>query len=227
MDEPAQQQEAPREPQADAMTATGEDPIDAGEESVPEAPRLATALERLEATVQTGFAGVLRAFEDKLAYDEAKERQINRLHEELQEYKSDLIAKTKQPLIQGLVRLHDDLGRVVESLRKRPAEELTPERFFRSFAGFEDDVELLLAQHGVEPYEMSGEAFEPNRQTALRTEPTEDPTRAGTIAARLRPGFEQGDTILQKERVAVYVASRAATRPAAGSEHAHSAPNPG
>ncbi len=211
MDEPAQQQEAPREPQADdPTTATIEDPIDAAEESVPEAPKPAAALERLEATVKTGFADVLRAFEDKLAYDEAKERQITRLHEELQGYKSDLIAKTKQPLIQGLVRLHDDLGRVVESLRKRPAEELTPDRFFRSLRGFEDDVELLLAQHGVEPYEMSGEAFEPQRQTALRTQPTEDPARAGTIAARLRPGFEQGDTVLQKERVAVYVASRAA-----------------
>lgn len=173
------------------------------------------ALECLETAVSRGFAEVLQAFRDKIAYDEAKERQITRLHGELQEHRRDLVAKTKRPLIQGLVRLHDDLGKVVAALHRRPQEELTPERFFRAFEGFEDDLELLLAQHGVERFTMPGEAFDPCRQTALRTEIPDEPDLAGIVAARLRPGFAEGETVLQKERVAVYAAPRGSSRPPA------------
>ncbi len=170
------------------------------------APDPFTGLEILEATIADGFADLLRVFEDKLAYDRAKERQIDRLHGELQEHKRDLVAKIKRPLIQGLVRLHDDLGRVVAALGRRPEEELTPKRFFNAFAGFADDIELLLGQHGIEAFSAPGEDFDPRRQTALRTETTDDPDLAGTVAERLRPGFAEGQALLQKERVAVYAA---------------------
>jgi molecular chaperone GrpE (heat shock protein) len=105
------------------------------------------------------------------------------------------------------VRLHDDLGKTLTALARLPAEESTPQRFLSTLEGFGDDVELLLGQHGVERFEHPGDTFEPRRQTALRTEATDDPVLVGTVAVRLRPGFAQGETLLQKERVAVYVAS--------------------
>jgi molecular chaperone GrpE (heat shock protein) len=164
-----------------------------------------TALDRIEATVAVGFTELLQEFRDKLALDQFKEDQIARLHEELQAYKADFIQKTAREILQGLIRLHDDLGKTAVSLRQKPVEELTPERFFQQFAGFQDDIELLLGQHGVERVEAEGEAFDPRRQTALRTVATEDLNRVGRVAERLRPGFEQGQVLLQKERVAVYV----------------------
>ncbi len=173
-------------------------------------PDLAASLEPIQATMAQGFADLLRAFEDKLAYDRSKERQIDRLHAELQEHKRDLVAKIKRPLIQGLVRLHDDLGKVVTALGRRPVEQLTPERFFGAFGGFADDIELLLGQHGIEAYSAPGEDFDPRLQTALRTEATDDADLVGTIAERLRSGFSEGETLLQKERVAVYAATRSA-----------------
>lgn len=163
--------------------------------------------ERLETAMVAGFADLLREFRDKLALDRFKEEQITRLHDELQAYRNDLVHRSARQILQGLIRLHDDLGKVVGSLRQKPDEELTPERFFQQLDGFRDDLELLLGQHGVERFEVSAEQFDPRRQTALRTIPTGDSALVGRIAARLRPGFEQGETLLQKERVTVYAAA--------------------
>ncbi|HSK80487.1 MAG TPA: nucleotide exchange factor GrpE [Thermoanaerobaculia bacterium] len=177
------------------------EPEDAGRERSP-----AEALARLEAAVAGGFADLLREVREKAALDRFREEQVDRLHAELQTYKNDLVSKQARLLIQGIVRLHDDVGRSVAALRQKPAEELTPEVLFRQLADFQDDVELLLGQHGVERFEAAGEELDPRRQTVARTVPTDDPGRAGRIAERVRPGFEQGETILQKERVAVWVA---------------------
>lgn len=168
---------------------------------------LAGALNQLQETVTGGFAELLQQFREKLTYDRFKEEQIARLHEELQAYKSDLVSKPARQLVQGLIRLHDDLGKVATALRQKPAAELTPERFFQQFADFQDDLELLLGQNGVERFQAPGDGFDPRRQTAIRMLPSDDPARFGQIAERLRPGFEQGESLLQKERVAVYVAS--------------------
>ncbi len=202
-------------PEEDREHETSEAQPAAPEPAQLPASDLGASLEPLQATMTRGFADLLRAFEDKIAYDHSKERQIDRLHAELQEHKRDLVAKIKRPLIQGLVRLHDDLGKVVAALGRRPAEELTPERFFNAFDGFADDVELLLGQHGIEAYSAPGEEFDPRRQTALRTESTDDSDLVGTIAARLRPGFSEGETLLQKERVAVYASARPTLPPVA------------
>jgi molecular chaperone GrpE (heat shock protein) len=92
----------------------------------------------------------------------------------------------------------------VAALHDRPAEEQTPWRFFGAFEGLHDDLELLLEQHGVERFEAAEPAFDPSRQTALRTLETEVVDQVGRIAQRVRPGFSLGPTLLQREGVAVY-----------------------
>lgn len=168
---------------------------------------LSSAIERLETAVAAGISEVLGEFRDKLALDRFREDQVTRLHEELQAYRNDLISRGSRQILQGVIRLHDDLGKVTVSLRQKPAEELTPERLFQQLEGFQGDVELLLGQHGVERFDVDGEEFDPRRQTALRTITTDDPAQVGRVAEHLRPGFLQGETLLQKERVAVYAAA--------------------
>lgn len=185
------------------------------EREVPDSPALpdnsdgtlGSTVERLETLIATSVSSILGEFRDKLALDRFKEDQITRLHEEVQAFRNDLVLRTVRQVLQGLIRLHDDMGKVLAALRERPAEELTPERLFRQIEGFQDDVELLLGQHGVERFEAAVEEFDPRRQTAMRTVPAGDPAQVGRIAERLRPGFEQGETLLQKERVAVFAAT--------------------
>ncbi len=165
------------------------------------------ALMRLETAVAAGFAGILQEIREKATVDRFREEQIDRLHAELQAYKNDLVSKQARLLIQGIVRLHDDLGKALAALRQKPPAELPPETLFRQLAGFQDDLELLLGQHGVEPFRTHGEELDPRRQTVARTVPTDDPGLVGRIAERVRPGFEQGETLFQKERVAVYASN--------------------
>lgn len=192
-----------------AGSPAGQDPPEVTEPAASPEPSAAPAatLERLELAVAAGFAEVLGEFRDKLALDRFKEEQIDKLHQEVQAFRNDLVLRTVRQVLQGVIRLHDNLGKVAASLRQKPAEELTPERFFKLLAGFQDDVEMLLGEHGVEKFEVSGEEFDPRRQTAARTVQTDDPAQAGRIAGRVRPGFEQGETLLQKERVAVFAAT--------------------
>ncbi len=183
---------------------------------LPEAPASLlpeTVVEELAALghrVEKGSQTLLKAFEDKMAFDRHKEQQIDALHDELQEHKRDLLARATRPLLSGLVRLHDSLGRMVEDLRHESPEELTPERFFGILEGFQDDVEIVLEDNGVSLFLEPCERFEPRRQTSRRTVETDDEDRVGRIAHRARPGFEQEETLLQKERVDVYVRARPA-----------------
>jgi molecular chaperone GrpE (heat shock protein) len=117
-----------------------------------------------------------------------------------------------------VLRLHDDLGRTLEGLRRREDLELTPERFFTAFEQFREELELILGQHGVAPFRNPADAFDPGRQRAVSTVPTDDPARVGWIAGRRRPGFERGGEVLCKERVVVYALSRKRDATAQGAD---------
>jgi molecular chaperone GrpE len=203
------------EPEAGAASEPGTpDPdaaAEAGNEAAPEAGEdaLGAAVRRLETHLSVETGRILQAFGDKLAFDAFKEAQVERLHAELQQHREGMLQQATRPLLNAVIRLHDDLGKVVASLRQRPAEEITPERTFRVLDGFREDLELLLSRHGVEPFDPLDDVFDPRLHTALRTVHTDEPDRAGRIAERLRPGFSQGEALLQKARVAVFTAQGA------------------
>ena len=170
----------------------------------------------LKESLVNGFSEVLEAFERRLAYDEHKERQIDRLHSELQEYKADLLAKALRPIFSALIRLHDDIDKMIGGLKMRPPEEVTVERMFKVVQDFHEDIEILLRDHGVEAYQdyELGDEFNGRRQQAAGLVATDDAERQGRIAERLRPGFQYGQTVLQKERVKVFRQVQAEARPA-------------
>ncbi len=178
-----------------------------GNPDLPEIGDLLATVARFEASAAKGFAELLGEFRNKLAYDQTKQLQVDRLHAELQGYRDDRAAKPVRDVLLGVVRLHDGLSKTTTVLVAKPAEELLHDRMLRAFADFQDDIEMLLGQHSVERFEEEGETFDPRRQMVARSVPTEDPAQVGRIAEHVRPGFAQGETLLQKERVAVYVAA--------------------
>lgn len=161
-------------------------------------------LDAIEKAIAAGVERVLNAFEAKLAYDATKQLQVDRLHEELQQYRADLIARTTRPLVQGMIRLHDDIGKLLTALQSKPTDELSPQRFFALLEGLQGDVEILLGQNGVAAYREPAGPFNPRRQRALRKVGTDEAALVGTIAESIRPGFEQGSEVLEKERVATF-----------------------
>lgn len=159
--------------------------------------------------LESSTGQILSAFEKKLSYDATKQKQIDSLHAELQKYRSDLIARTNRPLVNGLIRLHDSTGKLSENLRMKIDKEFDSEIFFNILESLREDIEILLDQNGIVFFVEQDEKFNPKRQHAIRQVKTVDNKLVGTIAERLRFGFEQGNDLIQKERVSIYVIDKA------------------
>ncbi|MFN7960509.1 MAG: nucleotide exchange factor GrpE [Thermoanaerobaculia bacterium] len=188
------------------QAVAGDQPLSVEADAVGSVPEGQPDWEPLAVRVEGGLAELRELFATRLAYDQFKEQQIDRLHSELQIYKEGFLRRVLQPLVMGLIRLHDDLSRHAEAVAARGPEELSRERVLSDLDGFREDVEILLEQHGVTRYQVGTEAFDSRRQIAARTRPTSDAAQVGCVAERLRPGFELAEFQLQKERVVVFVA---------------------
>jgi hypothetical protein len=153
-------------------------------------------------------ARLLDAFNQKLAYDNFKEKQIDRLHQELQGYKSDLLLKAAQPLIAAMIKLHADASRLIIGISQEDPTKLTAERIIGFFDNFRDEIADLLAARGVAMFLATvGDQFDVRRQSSVGTVETSNLALAGRVAETAQPGFEQGSTVLSKEKVKIYSAA--------------------
>ena len=95
------------------------------------APSLASVAPVLEAV--KGLGGQLTRRLDSLQgilereqrAEASRERVVDRLHAELQEYKQDLLLKVQRPIFIDLIQLHDDIGKMIEA---RAPDDAEPER---------------------------------------------------------------------------------------------------
>jgi len=163
----------------------------------------------LSAQLSNLEARLLDAFNQKLAFDTFKEKQIDRLHEELQGYKSDLLLKAAQPLIAAIIKLHSDVGRLISGISREDPTKLTVEQIIGFFDSFRDEIVDLLAARGVEMFQTAGgDRFDARRQSSVGTVETLNSELAGRVAETAQPGFEQGATVLSKEKVKIYSFAR-------------------
>jgi molecular chaperone GrpE len=177
-------------------------------ESDSEADRAPKSQDDLSALLSHLEARLLDAFNQKLAFDNFKEKQIDRLHEELQGYKSDLLLKAAQPLIAAMIKLHTDAGRLIIGISQEDPTKLTAERIIGFFDNFRDEIADLLAARGVEMYLATlGDLFDARRQSSIGTVETSNSALAGRVAETAQPGFELGSTVLSKEKVKIYSAA--------------------
>jgi len=161
-------------------------------------------LKSMETIANESINKVLDVFERKIAYDESKEKQIDNLHSELQEYKRDLIAKTNRPIVTGLIFMFGDMDKLIAKIDST-SEELSQEKLFKILRDIREDIEILLEQNGVGTFSEHDTKFNPRRQQVVKKVETHDEKLVGQVIETIRPGFEQGNEIIAKERVAVYV----------------------
>ncbi|WGJ16512.1 nucleotide exchange factor GrpE [Methylocapsa sp. D3K7] len=178
------------------------------EESDSEADSAPNSQDDLSALLSHLEARLLDAFNQKLAFDNFKEKQIDRLHEELQGYKSDLLLKAAQPLIAAMIKLHAGAGRLIIGISQEDPTKLTAERIIGFFDNFRDEIADILAARGVEMFLTAvGEQFDVRRQSSVGTVETSNLALAGRVAETAQPGFELGSTVLSKEKVKIYSAT--------------------
>lgn len=162
--------------------------------------------DRVVAAVNDGVERVLRAFDEKIRYDESKQQAIDRQHEELVDYRRDIVARAAAPFIYGMIHHHAEIGKLLKAVQEEHETEMPSAKACDLLESLQEDVEQVLGENGVEAYRPEvAEPFDPVRQTVVgKTQPTEEETRSGTIAACLRPGFEREGRILVKAQVSAY-----------------------
>ena len=142
-------------------------------------------------------------FQRETRAEAAREKVIDRLHAELQEYKQDLLLSTLRPVFIDLIQLHDDIGKVAVAPEEGEGQaELR--RLVGLMEGFQQGIEDILYRQGVEPFRVEGDTFDPRRQRAVATVATDDPALNKTVAARHRKGFQAGDRVIRPEIVSVF-----------------------
>ena len=166
------------EPLPDLSIAAPYGQEDTGREMRAAVQALGDRLERRILELQTVFDREIRA-------EATREKVVDRLHAELQEYKQDLLLNTLRPVFIDLIQLHDDIGKV--AVHSEEADEPV-RRLVTLMHGFQQGIEDILYRQGVEPFEVDGDAFDPRRQRAVSTVPTDDPAQNKTVAGRLRKG---------------------------------------
>ena len=142
-------------------------------------------------------------FERELRAETTRERVVDRLHAELQDYKQDFLLKVQRPIFIDLIQLHDDIGKMIDAAVPAGA---GPERSAEVrglLEPIQTAIEDILYRQGVEPFALEGTEFDPRKQRAVSTQVTDDPALNKRVAARLRKGFCSGDKLIRPEIVTV------------------------
>jgi molecular chaperone GrpE len=165
-------------------------------------PRVLAAISQLNQSMEERLSTLETLFDREVRAEATRERILDRLHAELQEYKHDLLLKVQRPIFIDLIQLHDDLGKMMEA---QPMDDPQRAEVIRGcLDSVRTAIEDILYRQGVEPFRNDGSEFDPRRQRAVSTLPTEVPEWSKTIAARIRPGFQAGDKLIRPEIVSVY-----------------------
>ena len=185
----------------DAATFSGpSSSVVTNDESDSEADSAPKSQDDLSALLSHLEARLLDAFNQKLAFDNFKEKQIDRLHEELQGYKSDLLLKAAQPLIAAMIKLHADAGRLIIGISQEDPTKLTAERIIGFFDNFRDEIADLLAVRGVEMYLTAlGDLFDARRQSSIGTVETSNSALADALPRPRNPDLSRVDRAEQGE----------------------------
>ena len=144
-------------------------------------------------------------FERELRAEANRERVIDRLHAELQDYKQDLLLKVQRPIFIDLIQLHDDVGKMMAARSSTDSDRDGAASFRGILESIQTAIEDILYRQGVEPFSLDNGEFDPRRQRALSTTPTDDPALNKTVAARVRKGFAAGEKLIRPELVSVYL----------------------
>jgi len=184
-------------------TETAQPPESPAGSTADSKPRIIAAISQLGTLVEHRLTGLQTLFEREIRAEATRERIVDRLHAELQEYKQDLLLKVQRPIFIDLIQLHDDIGKMIEA---QPADEPDRAAAIRgTLESIRTAIEDTLYRQGVEPFQNEGQDFDPRRQRSVTTVPTDDPERNKTIAGRLRPGFQAGDKLIRPEIVSVHI----------------------
>ncbi len=153
-------------------------------------------------SIHLAIGNLEQEFQQKLKYDAHKDKIIDTLHRELQEYKNELLSKLLRPVFTDIIKVIEDNKKL--SNVKMESGEVDVAKLKRSFEGALLDLEDLLSRNGVEAFTSERDIFDSSRQKVIKVVETADKELNGKISERHRPGYEWENRILRPELVSVF-----------------------
>jgi molecular chaperone GrpE len=164
-------------------------------------------------TLNNRLENVETEFQSKIKYDLHKEKIIDDLHRELQEYKNDFIKSLMRPVIIDIIHTIDNITKLIKSHKTNDPSELDPLKLIRQMEGIAGDLEDIISQQGVESYTSDQSEFNSKRQRIIETEITDDIAKDKTISRKVLKGYQCEGKILRQEMVNVYIYKPDSTEP--------------
>ena len=180
----------PDDPAVEAATATNAD----------REASLATKMDALHQKI----VSLNIEFQSKLKYDAHKEKIIDALHQELQDYKNDIIKKQMLSVFMDIIKIIDDIRKWMRHYRHQDSSARDPLKLFKFLESIPSDLEDLFYWQGVKSFTCEGPIFDPARQRVSRKIETAIKDQDHMIAESLRPGYEWEGKIIRPEMVALY-----------------------
>ena len=182
-----------------------EDAITLPNEREENAPTLVTPVSETEKAMST-LTQIKTLLED-MAY---KDKLIKELHEELHKNSLAMQAEQAKPFLKNIIKIHERIAKTYWHFTKEGTEEQA-ELFTQLLKNTESNM-LMIQDMLEDEYDLlytepsAGSPYVPKEHQALRSLPTNDPSKAGTIAECIYGGFKgiTSGKILKPAIVAVY-----------------------
>lgn len=153
--------------------------------------------------IHQAIAQLQKDFEVKVKYDESKERTINALHKELQDYREDMVFKILRPLIMDITSIYDHLQLLTKKYGNL-SESNSANSIASELTSFTEEIEEIVSRYGFKFYQNDSETYDRSKQKAQKIINTDDSTLDKQIVEHLRMGLQYQKRIVRPETVSVY-----------------------
>jgi|GEM_PF-1789752 len=160
------------------------------------------------ADIAKQLSDLRKEFQVKIKTDAHKEKVIDNLHKELQQYKNNHLKKYLLPTIMDLIQFIDGMRKITDYLTVQRLEDNDPQpltKLIKLLKSIPPDLEDICCRQGITPFKCNDITFDPGRQRILKKIKTEDREKDKTVAESLRPGYVWDGEVIRPEMVSVYI----------------------
>jgi len=140
---------------------------------------------------------LIALFEEKIAYDSAKEKAFDKIYDELQQYKDNFLFLSQKPIFLDLILLLDNIEKMKSSLT--PEDQDCKNLFDR----ISDEILEILYRRDIVPFDEKYAFYQKGLHKVVKTIPTPVEAENNQIVEIVRRGYQWGERILRAEEVVV------------------------
>lgn len=183
-------------------------------ESPPESPVISKADEKQEGQAQHTTKDVSDQFkilqeiraliQDRLSYDAAKEKAIDKLSDEVKFYRDNFLFQSQKPIFINLIMLYDSLERIVNSFSAE--KDLSREQVLtlsNNLGNLKEELLEILYRSDIVPFEEHHEFLDYKLHKTVKTVPTSVENENNMIDKVIKIGFRYNDKVLRPEEVII------------------------